>query len=45
MPTIPCQTVSIPNYAATTAQKNWVKAAWTQALILAAVPEAAQDAP
>ena len=40
-----CVSVDIPNYPATLAQKNWVKAAWSLANLQAAVPEAAQDAP
>lgn len=42
---LPCQTVGVPAYAATGAQKNWVKAAWSAANATMVVPEAAQDAP
>lgn len=40
-----CVSVTLPNVAATVPQKNWIKAAWSQAVALAAVPEAAADAP
>jgi hypothetical protein len=42
---LPCQTVGVQNYAATAAQKNWVKAAWTAANTQLSVPETAADAP
>lgn len=44
-PGFPCQPVTVPGYAATPAQKNWVKGAWSAAHATAVVPEAAADAP
>lgn len=40
-----CKSITILAVPATAGQKNWIKAAWSQANTLAAVPEAAQDAP
>jgi len=42
---LPCQTVLVPAYAATAGQKNWIKAAWSQAVATAVLPETAADAP
>ena len=40
-----CRNITILAVPATAGQKNWIRAAWSQANTLAAVPEAAADAP